>query len=644
MGTSGHVAFPAPARSGLLRFVWDSWRGITRGDLALWLLLGVAVGPPREVPAPSSQATRVVAPVYLVLRRCARSDSVALPVPGGRPQRSHPPSAALGPIRGRGRGSGLALSRRGGCIRATIRALDDPALWPGLTMDWVRGTWLNLPPMVLLCFLVSFGYMYALDARRRADALRAVQLDVARIGRQSYESRLQAMQARVEPQFLFETLGQVEQLYETDPPLAERVLDDLIVYLRGVLPSLDNSNSTVSIELEIARAWLDIMKARARRLPLRFGREARRCRRWTDAAHGAASPDRACGENAGTTAGLRAGACHRSDARGERLRVVVTDSAGAFATAAETDPVADVRSRLHSLYGMAATLSFVGTQAIVEPAVRARRLASYPPTTDNNMRPRRTKLAVALGFGVVAHSRALAQDIRVNVTGTNIKRVDTETAAPIETITREDIQASGLQTISDVVRQITANNNGTISPSFTNGFSASGSARVAARPRPQQHAGARQRPPARELRPCRGRSRVVRRPPADPVRCRRAHRGAEGRRVRDLRFRRRGGRGQRHPAPAIHGIHRDRHCRHHVQRRRQPVQGRASPWHRRPDQDRYNVFVTFDCQRQEAIPTNQRAAITSAATTCGSWDWPDTRPGNPLSVRHELAARQRAPG
>jgi iron complex outermembrane receptor protein len=69
-----------------------------------------------------------------------------------------------------------------------------------------------------------------------------------------------------------------------------------------------------------------------------------------------------------------------------------------------------------------------------------------------------------------------AQDIRVNVTGTNIKRVDSETSAPIETITREDIQNSGLQTIQDVVRQITANNNGSIAPSFTNGFSASGSA------------------------------------------------------------------------------------------------------------------------------------------------------------------------
>ena len=69
----------------------------------------------------------------------------------------------------------------------------------------------------------------------------------------------------------------------------------------------------------------------------------------------------------------------------------------------------------------------------------------------------------------------LAQDIKVNVTGTNIKRVDTETAAPIETITREDIQASGLQTIAAVVQSITANNNGTISNAFVNGFGAGAS-------------------------------------------------------------------------------------------------------------------------------------------------------------------------
>ncbi|MFO1317813.1 MAG: TonB-dependent receptor [Burkholderiales bacterium] len=89
----------------------------------------------------------------------------------------------------------------------------------------------------------------------------------------------------------------------------------------------------------------------------------------------------------------------------------------------------------------------------------------------------RKKVAIALGVGgvaLVAGGQVAAQDIRVNVTGTNIKRVDSETAAPIQTITREDIQQSGLQTIQEVVRNITASNQGGISPSFTNGFSASG--------------------------------------------------------------------------------------------------------------------------------------------------------------------------
>lgn len=89
----------------------------------------------------------------------------------------------------------------------------------------------------------------------------------------------------------------------------------------------------------------------------------------------------------------------------------------------------------------------------------------------------RKQVAAALGFGglaLLAAGSVWAQDIRVNVTGTNIKRVDSETAAPIETITREDIQQSGYQTISEVVRSITANNNGTIANEWSFGFPSGG--------------------------------------------------------------------------------------------------------------------------------------------------------------------------
>src|SRR5437773_1251839 len=88
------------------------------------------------------------------------------------------------------------------------------------------------------------------------------------------------------------------------------------------------------------------------------------------------------------------------------------------------------------------------------------------------MKRRSTMLALAAGM---LAGPVLAQDIKVNVTGSNIKRTEAETAAPIEVITREDIQASGLQTIAAVVQSITANNNGTISNAFINGFAAGAS-------------------------------------------------------------------------------------------------------------------------------------------------------------------------
>ncbi len=88
-----------------------------------------------------------------------------------------------------------------------------------------------------------------------------------------------------------------------------------------------------------------------------------------------------------------------------------------------------------------------------------------------------SRLALAMGAGAAALAvsvPAVAQDIRVNVTGSNIKRVDSETAAPIETITREQIQQSGFQTISEVVRSITANNNGTLANEWSFGFPSGG--------------------------------------------------------------------------------------------------------------------------------------------------------------------------
>ncbi|SEN32907.1 iron complex outermembrane recepter protein [Luteibacter sp. UNCMF331Sha3.1] len=68
----------------------------------------------------------------------------------------------------------------------------------------------------------------------------------------------------------------------------------------------------------------------------------------------------------------------------------------------------------------------------------------------------------------------------ITVTGSALPRIDVETPSPVQTITAEQIQKSGLNTVSDVVRSISADNSGSIPASFTAGFAA-GSSGVALR-------------------------------------------------------------------------------------------------------------------------------------------------------------------
>ncbi len=72
-------------------------------------------------------------------------------------------------------------------------------------------------------------------------------------------SRLSAMQAQVEPHFLFDTLVDIEALYEKDAARAAANLDRLITYLRAALPRLREAGSTVGAELELVEAYLAVV-------------------------------------------------------------------------------------------------------------------------------------------------------------------------------------------------------------------------------------------------------------------------------------------------------------------------------------------------------------------------------------------------
>jgi LytS/YehU family sensor histidine kinase len=74
--------------------------------------------------------------------------------------------------------------------------------------------------------------------------------------RRMAEAHAQEVQARIDPQILFEMLDAVRRLYERDAARAERLLDELILFLRAALPRLRAASSSLIREAELARAFV----------------------------------------------------------------------------------------------------------------------------------------------------------------------------------------------------------------------------------------------------------------------------------------------------------------------------------------------------------------------------------------------------
>lgn len=220
--------------------------------------------------------------------------------------------------------------------------------------------------VLLYAALGTFVYVNERTARLATDRQRAAELARAQARRRTLESRLQELQARVEPQFLFNTLAQVGELYEREPAIAGQMLDDLITYLRAALPHLRESTSTVRREVELAGAYLDIMRVRlGQRLAVEID--------VPESVRGASLPamlllplvDHALGLRQGDAAGsIRI----EASAAAGVLHLRVTDSGSAFVHAVENAGVAGLTERLQALYGVAARLAF---ERIDECASRA---------------------------------------------------------------------------------------------------------------------------------------------------------------------------------------------------------------------------------------------------------------------------------
>jgi len=120
---------------------------------------------------------------------------------------------------------------------------------------------------VFLFVLALFGTKALVGGKKRAEAQSQVANAAAEreaMQRQLSETRMQMMQAQVEPHFLFNTLASVEHLIQVDPPRASAMQRSLIQYLRAVLPQMrDNAVVTgLGREVDMVTAYLDLLKMR----------------------------------------------------------------------------------------------------------------------------------------------------------------------------------------------------------------------------------------------------------------------------------------------------------------------------------------------------------------------------------------------
>jgi two-component sensor histidine kinase len=124
----------------------------------------------------------------------------------------------------------------------------------GYLMMVVLGTLFS--PWIALAAMLRQREAYA-----REQAL-AFELERSELERRALDARMRLLQAQVQPHFLFNTLANVQALVQTGAPQASRVLDSLIAYLRAAVPRLDQPATTLEQELQLVRAYLELMHMR----------------------------------------------------------------------------------------------------------------------------------------------------------------------------------------------------------------------------------------------------------------------------------------------------------------------------------------------------------------------------------------------
>ena len=115
---------------------------------------------------------------------------------------------------------------------------------------------------------IIISLVLSITWKRRSEELNA-QITLAeereRVGaaeRAATEANLRALQAQIEPHFLFNTLANVTSLIHAQPDDAKRMLEEFIAYLRATLASTREKHTTLASEFQMMTNFLSILRIR----------------------------------------------------------------------------------------------------------------------------------------------------------------------------------------------------------------------------------------------------------------------------------------------------------------------------------------------------------------------------------------------
>lgn len=142
----------------------------------------------------------------------------------------------------------------------------EPSLRTTITRTSLGDALPNLALLWIFCsIIIKITYKKQLAAQ--AEAAQATEVaESEQLKRQVVEARMAAMQAQVEPHFLFNTLASIDHLIETDPPRASTMQKNLIALLRASMPTMREANHgaprDLGREMAVIRPYLEILKVR----------------------------------------------------------------------------------------------------------------------------------------------------------------------------------------------------------------------------------------------------------------------------------------------------------------------------------------------------------------------------------------------